>query len=1286
MSLLAVASLNAQEYTRGVGVYPGDPKEDFAPSMRVDATTYRNLALRRPAFHSSAYDYNLTAQLVTDGIKDTKLPRWVSSSTSNGPYRKFEREWMFDNNPVTSATLRGPSAWVQIEMGGGDEPLEVDRIDVDVPTQRKQAAWTVAVSGSDDGQTWNELGRADGIDRPGELNVSSFTSVPFTAPSRARMYRVQFQGSPSNFWNAGGVSLFNHNRKLGVGGPYDFTSAWKSAGQGEEWVYVDLGASCTFDRVALYWIRRAAEGAIQISDDAAAWTTIQSLGAADDIRLAQPAQGRYVRLLMTRPASADGYILSELEVYGRGGPVAVPKPAAEARADGYLHLAGGAWRVQRDSQVHADGEALSTPGFKDGDWVVATVPATTLSSFWNAGALADPNYGDNQLMISDSFFYADFWYRDEFTAPPIRPERHVWLNFDGINWKADVFLNGRKVGRVEGGFMRGRFDVTSYLHPGTSNALAVRVEKNAHPGSVKEKTFQNPDKNGGILGADNPTYHATIGWDWIPTIRGRDTGIWNDVYLSTTGPVSIENPFVSTALPLPDTSRADVSVEVTLRNYDSRPFSGTLRGRFGDNAFSRLVKVEAGSASTVKLDRVVQLKNPKLWWPNGYGEPNLYKVELSVEAADKSVSDTKTFQSGVRQFTYSEEGRALRMWINGRRLIPRGGNWGFGESMLRYRAREYDAAVRYHREMNFNMIRNWVGQIGDDAFYEACDRHGIVVWQDYWLANSWDGPDPDDNDLFMRNARDTTLRIRNHPSIGLYVGRNEGYPPKPLEDGLRSMLAEIHPGMHYIGSSADDVVSGHGPYQAQSIKAYFAERATPQFHSEMGMPNIVTLDSLRAFMPESAMWPMGNMWGLHDFSLEGAQGGSSFIKRIDTSYGGASSAAEWVSLAQFVNYEGYRAMYEAQSKNRMGLLIWMSHPTWPSFVWQTYDYYLEPTAAYFGAKKAAEPLHIEWNPLTDMVEVVNYSGGNRQGLTARVEILNLDGSVKWEKSATVDSAEDSTASPIKMEYPADLTATHFVRLQLTQGPLLISDNFYWRGTEEANYRALRELPKVRLEVAPRIERKGDVWRIAAFVRNPSKSPALMVRLKPVREKSGDRILPAIFSDNFICLMPGEARTIDIELRHADTRGEAPRIVVEGFNVAAAGSQSDEKEVTAVVQRLFDAIAAQDGNAAAASMMPDARIVSVRDNGSVSGTSSDVFASRLKTMDKKMLERMWDAKTLVRGRIAVVWADYDFHLDGKFSHCGIDAVNLVKTTDGWKIASIVYSAETTGCAPSPLGPP
>ena len=356
----------------------------------------------------------------------------------------------------------------------------------------------------------------------------------------------------------------------------------------------------------------------------------------------------------------------------------------------------------------------------------------------------------------------------------------AWLNFDGINWKADVFLNGEKLGRIEGGFMRGRFNVTGKLLPGQVNALAVSVEKNATPGSCKQKTLENVGKNGGALGADDPTYHGSIGWDWIPTIRGRNTGIWADVYVTVTGAVTIENPFVDTALPLHDNSRANISVELDLVNHSAKAVTGILRGKFGDVPFEQRVTIQASATEKVKLDPSthppLRLQKPELWWPVGYGDPHLYDVELSFETATHKVLDKKAFKTGVRQFTYNEDGDALRIFINGRRFVPRGGNWGFSESMLRYRAREYDASVRYHREMNFTMIRNWVGQIGEVAFYDACDKYGVVVWQDFWLANPWDGPIPNDNNLFMSNVKDLILKIRNHASIGLYCGRNEWFP------------------------------------------------------------------------------------------------------------------------------------------------------------------------------------------------------------------------------------------------------------------------------------------------------------------------------------------------------------------------------------------------------------------------------------------------------------------------------------------------------------------------------
>ena len=1155
--LAAALALGAQQYTLGVGVYPGDPQQNFAPTFRVDGATYRNLALHRAAYQSSSYDYNLTAQLVTDGIVETKLPRWVVvSSSEHGVLAKHERENVLDHNWTTSADLRGTDVWVDIGFLGGSAAPEVDRVDVDAsaPSSDNQE-WSLILSGSEDGKTWRELRRDAGrLRTTGEFKPS----IALPAPVRSRYYRVELRCGRPLRWRVGEVAFFRGGRRLDLGGPYDFSSAWMSAGSGEEWVYVDLGAQCTFDRVKLDWIRRAAEGSVEASDDAVHWRTLAPLpnapGAVDEIRLPEPAQARYVRLRMTKPASPEGYILSEMEVWGRGGPLPVAHPAAATETGGRVNLAGGRWRVERESLVKADGAAISRPGFLDRDWLIATVPGTVLTSYLNAGAVPDPNYGDNQNLISDSFFCADFWYRDEFVAPAALGRRRVWLNFDGINWKADVYLNGEKLGRIEGAFMRGRFDVTGKLRPGQANALAVRIEKNRTPGSTKEKTVLGFGSNGGALGADNPTFHSSVGWDWMPAVRGRDTGIWNSVYLTGSGPVTIEDPLVSTSLPLPDISRADVGIELTLRNHEPRPVAGKLRVRFGEVAFEMPIMVAASSAKTVKLDAAahaeLRLRNPKLWWPNGYGDPNLYAVEFEFETADGQASDTKQFRTGVRQFTYSEEGGALRIFINGRRFVPRGGNWGFSEDLLRYRAREYDAAVRYHRDMNFTMIRNWVGQTGDDAFYEACDRYGIVVWQEFWLANPWDGPDPDDPAMFLRNVRDTVLRIRNHPSIGLYCGRNEGYLPAVIDDGIRQALGELAPGSHYISDSADGVVGGGGPYQVMPLKAYFGSLAKSKLHSEMGSPNIPAMESLRAMMPEDALWPPNRTWGEHDLGPREPQAAGSVFRHIEKSYGGAKNVEEFVELAQFLDYEIYRAMFESQSRYRMGMLIWMSHSAWPSLLWQTYDYYFNPGAGYFGSKKGAEPLHIQWNAADETIEVVNYSGGDARGLTARVEVLNLDGSVRWEKTAPVDSAEDSTVSCIKMEYPAGLTAVHFLRLKLSRQGETVSENFYWRGLEDGDYRALRTLAQANVGAATRMEQRDGRWRLSTELHNVSATPALMVCVKAVREKTGDRILPALYSDNYVALMPGESRTIVIDLADADTRGEKPSVVVEGFNVAA----------------------------------------------------------------------------------------------------------------------------------------
>ncbi len=1167
-ALMRADSAATDSFTRGVGLYPGNPAEYAGPTLVPAANTTRNLALLRPAYHSSSYDYNLTAQLITDGIATTQRPTWIAVSINDSVLSKQEREILVGHAPFNLTEIVGPHAKVEMHLGGGDAVASVDRLELFLvmPTSVPSAALSFRVSTSQDGHTWQQAGTA-GIGTavapdpyPPDMVAGNHVyrpSIPLAASTAARFYRVKLLAEPSVLgrsfpsWQLGQIAFYNAQTRVEIGGPYHFTSAWKSAGLDEEWVYVDLLSVCDIDAVRLHWIAPATRGSLQTSDDAATWHDVHALkGTAPVEEIAVNTRARYLRVLMTQPASDDGYILSELEVMGRGGLIARPQPAPTQFVDGSLSLTRGNWRLQRDSLVQADGQQVSTAGFADTAWLPATVPGTTLTSYLNAAAIPDPNFGENQLYISDSFFYADFWYRTEFKTPANAHEM-TWLCLDGINWKAEVFLNGQSLGRIDGAFFRGKFAIAEKLKPGALNALAIRVEKNATPGSVHQKTYEVPSKNGGGLGADNPTFHSSVGWDWIPTIRGRNTGIWNEVRLWQTAAVTVEDPLVTTLLPHKDTTAAEVTVTARVRNHGSHATEGTVTGSLGDLRFSHTVKLPAKSEQTVTFDPsntpALRIANPMLWWPNGYGDAHLYDATLAFQPKRGTAGTPLRFKAGLRQVTFADDGHILRLFINGRRLIARGGNWGFSESMLRYRAREYDAALRYHREMNFNMVRNWVGQIGEDAFYEACDRHGIVVWQDFWLANPWDGPIPENNAMFLANARDLVKRIRNHASVGLYCGRNEGYPPAPLESGIRTILAELHPDLPYIPSSADDVVSGHGPYHTLTTIEYF-QTSDIKLHSEIGAPAIPPLDSVEAMMPKSALWPLGLDYGLHDFTLTGAQGTQSLLALIDNVYGGATNAKEWIALAQFLNYDTYRAMFEAQSGSRMGVLLWMSHPCWPSFVWQTYDFYLEPTAAYFACKKACEPIHIQWNPLTNKVEVVNYNAGNQSGLQVTAQLLNPDGTAAWTKSASLDSLEDSNNAVLAMEYPGTLAPIHFCRLTLRQGERVLSTNTYLRAREADNLRSIRTLGNATVTGTTRAQRTGELWSLTTELHNDSTTPALLVRLKAVGEQDGKRILPAIYNDNYVTLLPLERRTFTTELRHADTRGQQPIIEAEGFNM------------------------------------------------------------------------------------------------------------------------------------------
>ena len=1153
--LLTVATgAVAQVLNRPIGQYPGNPSEYYGPRM-VQDNSYRNFALYRTVYQSSSWDYNLTSQLLTDGLIDQELPAWLEVITPEGPLPPNKREACIDGNDWTCNILMGGDTWLQYDWE--NMSIDIDEVEMVCSMAFREEApkgFTLRLLTSKDGKKWKVADEWHGDSLPGEPSHRRVHSDPNKntgddlLPTRNIDHTFKLNGKPFSHmrlemvtpiavhWTITELKMRKDgNRAKEILPSEHFVSAWRSLGIENEWVTVDLGTNAEISRLHLYWVNRPSRGNIQVSDDNIHWRTIQefkneSLPFKKNIQviwLNEETQGRFVRINMIDPnKNRKPFCLREISIDGRTGGLLATPNGEGGWQDGKWLINGGDWKLARASYSNVKP-------------IVATVPGTVLSSYVNAGALPDMNHDDNLMLASESFFNGDFIYKRSFDLPQEMKGKRVLLNFDGINWKADVTLNDTNLGRFEGAFKRGKFDITPYLRD-TDNDLSVLIYANDNPGGVKVKTEKNTDFNGGILGADNPTFHATIGWDWISTIRGRDIGIWDDVYLTSSGNVTVSDPVVTTKLGENDTL-ATMTPAVMLTNHSENAVTGTLHGHIGEICFEKQVTL-AGKEhieASFNPEDFPQLKNQqmRLWWPNGYGEPYLYDASFSF-TIDGQESDAVNYKAGIREVQTVDKDTKLRIYINHRRLIPKGGNWAFSENNLNYRGREFDAAVRHHREMNYNMIRNWVGMTGDKEFFEACDRYGIMVWQDFWLANPADGPDPDNEAMFMDNARDFVLKIRNHPCIGIYCGRNEGYPPKTLDDGLRALVETRHRGLDYISSSADDGVSGHGPYWALSPKEYF-EKQTGKLHTERGMPNVMTFEGLSRTLDAEHLWPQNLYWGRHDYTMEGAQRGASFNQLIADNFGEPTSAEEFCQWAQWINYEGYRAMYESGSRDRMGLLIWMSHPCWPSMVWQTYDYYLEPTAAYFGVKHACEPLHVQWNPLTNHVEVVNYSAGRQQG-TVKASIIDLNGKTLWEQIQGYVSDEDMTLEMMQIEVPQEISGAYFLRLTLIDDKGQVrSMNDYVNTTVENDRTSLHDLRQAQVTATANGKR--------VTLTNIGEAPAVMLRLN-LKGDDGEQILPVIYSDNYFHLMPGESRTIDVEWKVEDARGCQPVVEVTGMNV------------------------------------------------------------------------------------------------------------------------------------------
>ncbi len=848
----------------------------------------------------------------------------------------------------------------------------------------------------------------------------------------------------------------------------------------------------------------------------------------------------------------------------------VPLAATAKSAPPQPLVIGSGWQLQDVAKVTQAGAEIAAAGFKPEGWYAATVPGTVLTSLVTDHVYPEPLYGENNRpeIIPESLARTSYWYRTTVTVPKAYKGHHVWLNFEGINYSAEVWVNGTKVGTTKGAFIRGIFDVTALVKPGKTAVVAVEVTPQPHPGVPHEHTLTNGlGRNGGITAIDGPTFLCTIGWDWIPAIRDRDTGIWRKVFLSATGPVTVKDPLVTTDLPLPRTDSSDVGVSATVENLSDKRQKGVLKGEIENIKFEKEVELAPHSTQRISFDAkntpALHMEHPRLWWPNGYGPQNMYKVHLSFEQGGffgKKISDAQDVDFGVRKISYSVPGTdTLTISVNGVQVFIRGGNWGMDEAMKRIPRARLEAEIRMHKLANLNLIRNWVGQSTDEDFYELCDKYGIMVWDEFFQPNPSDGPNPDDIPTYIANVRDKILRYRNHPSIMLWCARNEGFPPPEIDALLRKLLAELEPTRRYQPSSTDGPgVRSHGPYNWRVPRALYTV-TDDYFKTETGSVSVPTLESIEGMMPKKDWTMITDDWAEHDLA-KGAQRGDQYPLVLASRYGALENLPDFVRKAQLANYEAFRAMYEGRNAllfhPTTAIITWMSNPAQPSFVWQLYHYDLEANASLFAVMHAGELVHIQYNEANGQLQVINNLPTAVDGATAHVTIYNLDGTVAARNETKVTASADMATNLGVVEIPAGGSAVHFLKLELDDAEgKAISSNFYWEGQAATpdDLTGLNQLPMVALDVQATSKDEGGTRTVTVTVHNASANIALMAHLQ-LRRKSGERVLPAYYSDNYISLVPGESRTITIEADASAFNGEDALVDFDGWNVTVAPAQ------------------------------------------------------------------------------------------------------------------------------------
>lgn len=797
----------------------------------------------------------------------------------------------------------------------------------------------------------------------------------------------------------------------------------------------------------------------------------------------------------------------------------------------------------------------------------------------------DPFYGQDLKLIPGSSLSEDFvslpmppespfrvpwWYRNEFPVPADYQGKQVWLNFEGINFRANIWMNGHQIAdakTVAGPYRVFEFNVTNAIKPGIMNALALEVFP------------EQPDD---------------LGLNWMnlsPDPPDKDMGVWKEVFLTASGPVSIRNPQVVSHLNLASFDAAQLTVSVDVRNSSLQPVKGVLKGRIEDMQWGQAMELGPAESKRVTFtpEQFPQLKisHPRVWWPWQMGKQEMYELKLGFESGGL-LSDEEAVNFGIREVTSELNDHGDRLFrVNGKKLLIRGALW-WPDLLLRSSRARQDAELRYVREMNLNTLR-MDGRFEDEHFLNVADQQGIMLMPglpccDHW--EQWKEWNEEDFNIAPKMLRDQIRRFRNHPSALTWLNGDDNPPPPDVEKAYIKVLEEENwPNPYQSHSSGKPsavtgmsgykgTLDGHyGPYNYVAPDYWLLDHQRGGawgFNTETSPgPTIPPVESLERFLPQDRLWPINESWTLHSDASPERHELQVHSAALNARYGCAKNVEDFAEKSQAMIYEGERAMYEAYSRNKYvatGILHHDLNNPWPSMVFHLYDYFLRPGGGYFGAKKGCEPIHIQYSYDDQSIVVVNSTYKDLKNLKAMVQVYNLGLKQRFARESVVDVAADGVTRVATIPDLTNLTATYFVRLTLHDAAEReVSTNFYWLSTKQdvldwehsqsgtptlsySDLTGLQSVPGVKLKGTSRTRREGDENLTIVTIENPTQKLAFLVHLRINQGRSGEEILPIFWEDNYFSLMPSEKKQITARYQRSELHGAVPVVQVDGWNI------------------------------------------------------------------------------------------------------------------------------------------